>query len=113
VTPRSRVPERGDVAWINLDPRTGHEQRGRRPAIVLSPVSYNRKVGLAIMCPITSVVKGYPFEVAIPEGLGVSGVILADQVKSLDWRERRAEVKEKVPPDVAKEVLAKLNALLS
>jgi mRNA interferase MazF len=107
------VPERGDVVWINLDPRIGHEQRGRRPAIVISPVSYNRKVGLAIMCPITSVVKGYPFEVAIPEDLGVSGVVLADQVKSLHWRARRAEVKEKLPPEVTEEVLAKLNALLT
>ena len=113
MTPRARVPERGDVVWVNLDPRTGYEQRGRRPAIVLSPVSYNRKVGLAIMCPITSVVKGYPFEVAIPEDLGVSGVVLADQVKSLHWRARRAEVKEKLPPEVTEEVLAKLNALLT
>jgi mRNA interferase MazF len=113
VTPRARVPERGDVVWITLDPRAGHEQRGRRPAIVLSPISYNRKVGLAIMCPITSVVKGYPFEVAIPEGLGVSGVALADQVKSLDWRARRAEVTEKLSSEVTDEVLAKLSALLA
>jgi mRNA interferase MazF len=101
------------VVWINLDPRAGHEQRGRRPAIVLSPASYNRRVGLAIMCPITGVVKGYPFEVAISEGLGVSGVVLADQVKSLDWRARRAEIKEKLPSEVTEEVLAKLNALLT
>jgi mRNA interferase MazF len=113
VTPRARVPERGDVVWITLDPRAGHEQRGRRPAIVLSPLSYNRKVGLAIMCPITSAVKGYPFEVTVPEGLGVSGVVLADQIKSLDWRARRAEVKVKLPSEVTEEVLAKLNALLS
>ncbi len=101
------------MVWINLDPRAGHEQRGRRPAIVLSPASYNRRVGLAIMCPITGVVKGYPFEVAISEGLGVSGVVLADQVKSLDWRARRAEIKEKLPSEVTEEVLAKLNALLT
>ena len=113
MTARPRAPDRGDVIWINLDPRAGHEQRGRRPATVLSPVSYNRKVGLAIMCPITSVVKRYPFEVAIPEGVGVSGVILADQVKSLDWRARRAEVKEKLPSEVTEEVLAKLTALLT
>lgn len=113
MTRRARAPDRGDVVWVNLDPRIGHEQRGRRPAIVLSPASYNRKVGLAIMCPITSVVKGYPFEVAIPEGLGVSGVVLADQVKSLDWKARRAEVKEKLPSEVTEEVLAKLNALLT
>lgn len=113
MTARARVPDRGDVVWINLDPRTGHEQRGRRPAIVLSPVSYNRKVGLAIMCPITSAVKGYPFEVPIPEGPGVSGVVLADQVKSLDWGARRAEVKEKLRSEVTEEVLAKLNTLLA
>lgn len=113
MTPRARAPDRGDVVWINLDPRAGHEQRGRRPAIVLSPVSYNRKVGLAIMCPITSAMKGYPFEVAIPEGLGVSGVVLADQVKSLDWRARRAEVEQRAPSQVTEEVLAKLNALLT
>lgn len=113
MTPRARAPDRGDVVWINLDPRTGHEQRGRRPAIVLSPISYNSKVGLAIMCPITSAVKGYPFEVTIPEGLGVSGVVLADQVKSLDWRARRAQIEERLPSEVAEEVLAKLNALLT
>lgn len=113
MTPRGRVPDRGDVVWINLDPRKGHEQRGRRPAVVLSPVSYNRKVGLAILCPITSAVKGYPFEVANPEGHGVSGVVLADQVKSLDWGARRAEVKGKLPWEVTEEVLAKLNALLT
>jgi mRNA interferase MazF len=86
---------------------------GRRPAIVLSPVSYNRKVGLAIMCPTTSAVNGYPFEVALPEGLGVSGVVLADQVKSFDWRGRRAGVKQRLPAEVTEEVQAKLNALLT
>jgi mRNA interferase MazF len=85
------VPDRGDAIWITLDPQAGHEQAGRRPALVLSPASYNEKVGLALLCPITSQVKGYPFEVPIPAGLTVSGVILADQVKSLDWRVRRAE----------------------
>ena len=113
MTARARIPGRSDVVWINLDPRLGHEQRGRRPAVVLSPVSYNRKVGLAIMCPITGAVKGYPFEIAIPEGLGVSGVVLADQVKSLDWRARRAEVKQRLPSEVTEEVLAKLKALLT
>ena len=113
MTRKARAPDRGHVVWINLDPRAGHEQRGRRPAIVLSPISYNRKVGLAIMCPITSVVKGYPFEVPIPEGLGVSGVVLADQVKSLDWRARRAEVEQRLPAEIMDEVLAKLNVLLT
>ena len=86
------VPERGDIVWITMDPTVGHEQSGRRPAVVLSPAAYNGKVGLAILCPITSQVKGYPFEVPVPEGLPVDGVVLADQAKSLDWRARGAEL---------------------
>ena len=88
----SWIPERGDVVWITMDPTVGHEQSGRRPALVLSPAAYNGRVGLAILCPLTSQVKGYPFEVRVPEGLPVEGVILADQAKSLDWRAREAEV---------------------
>ncbi len=86
------APERGDVVWITLQPQAGHEQAGRRPALVVSPLAYNRKVGLALLCPITGRAKGYPFEVAIPRGLPVRGVVLADQVKSLDWRARHAEL---------------------
>ena len=77
------VPERGDVIWISLDPQAGHEQRGRRPALVLSPAAYNGRVGLALLCPITNQAKGYPFEVALPEGLDVTGVILADRINSV------------------------------
>lgn len=106
------VPERGDVVWISLDPQAGHEQAGRRPAAVLSPAVYNGKVGLAILCPITSRAKGYPFEVLVPEGLGVSGVILADQVKSLDWRARKAELICALPAAMVTEVLQKLGVLL-
>lgn len=106
------VPQRGDVIWVTLNPQAGHEQAGRRPAVVLSPGAYNGKVSLAILCPITSQVKGYPFEVRIPEGLPVKGVILADQVKSLDWRSRQAERMCTLPPDVIAEVLAKLGVLL-
>lgn len=106
------VPQRGDVVWITLNPQAGHEQAGRRPAIVLSPGAYNGKTGLAILCPITSQVKGYPFEVHIPRELPVSGVILADQVKSLDWRVRQAEWMCSLPPDVTTEALAKLGVLL-
>src|SRR5438552_15502873 len=84
------VPERGDAVWITLDPQAGHEQAGRRPALVLSPSAYNGRVGLALFCPITSQVKGYPFEVPIPAGSSVTGVVGADQVKSLDWRGRKA-----------------------
>jgi len=111
--PASYVPERGDAVWISLKPQAGHEQAGRRPALVLSPRAYNGKVGLAILCPITSQAKGYPFEVAIPEGQGVTGVILSDQVKSLDWRVRRAEFIGSLPKGTVSEVLDRLDALLS
>ena len=83
------VSERGDVVRISLSPQAGHEQSGRRPAVLVSPAVYNGKVGLAILCPITTQVKGYPFEVWIPEGLPVTGAILSDQAKSLDWRARQ------------------------
>ena len=98
--------------WLHFDPHSGHEQGGRRPAIVLSPASYNGKVGLAILCLVTSRAKGYPFEVALPEGVGVEGVVLADQVKSLDWRARHAELIGRMPDEVTAEVLGKLGALL-
>lgn len=94
-------------------PQAGHEQAGRRPALVVSPVEYNARVGLALMCPITTRVKGYPFEVALPDGLGISGVVLADQVKSLDWRARQAEVAATAPGALTAEVLAKLGTLLA
>jgi mRNA interferase MazF len=112
VTPGAYVPNRGDVVWLAFTPQAGREQAGRRPAVVLTPTRYNDKVGLAICCPITSQVKGYPFEVALPEGLAVSGVVLADQVKSLDWRSRRAELIGRLPDDVLEDVLLKLAALL-
>ena len=107
------VPERGDVIWISLSPQVGHEQAGRRPAVVLSPAAYNDKVGLAILCPITGQIKGYPFEVLIPPGLAVSGAILSDQVKSLDWRARQAEFICALPVMTVAEVLRKLGLLLS
>ena len=107
------VPQRGDVVWITLNPQSGHEQAGRRPAVVLSPGIYNEKVELAILCPVTNQIKGYPFEVLMPDGLPVSGVILADQVKSLDWRIRDAEWICTLPPRVVVEVLQKLGTLLS
>jgi len=100
------------MVWITLNPQSGHEQSGRRHAVVLSPSSYNDKVGLAVFCPITNQIKGYPFEVLIPEDLSVSGVILADQVKSLDWRARKAELICPLPKDSILEVLQKLGALL-
>ncbi len=106
------VPDRGDVVWISLNPQAGHEQAGRRPALVLSPIVYNDRVGLAILCPITSQIKGYPFEVLIPEGLAARGVILADQVKSVDWRARGAELICPLSPETVAEVLGKLRTLL-
>ncbi len=105
------VPDRSDAIWISLNPQAGHEQAGRRPALVISPTAYNGKVGLAILCPITNQSKGYPFEVVIPAGLKVGGVILSDQIKNLDWRARRAEFICKIPDHVTREVLLKLNTL--
>ena len=107
------IPERGDVVWITLNPQAGYEQAGRQPAVVLSPARYNGKVGLALLCPVTNQVKGYPFEVLIPEGLAVSGAILADQVKSLDWRVREAELACKLPAETTQEVLQRAGVLLS
>jgi mRNA interferase MazF len=106
------APDRGDIVWVSLTPQAGHEQSGRRPALVLSPSRYNAKVRLALLCPITSQVKGYPFEVPLPEGLPISGVVLADQVKSLDWTARNAEVVARVPPSVLSDVCERLGMLL-
>lgn len=107
------APARGDVVWLEFNPQSGHEQAGHRPALVISPVEYNGRVGLALCCPVTSRVKGYPFEVPVPPGSTLKGSILADQVKSLDWRTRRAELLCKVPDEVVDEVVAKLQALLA
>ena len=113
VSGESQVPDRGDIVWLTFTPQAGHEQAGRRPAVVLSPAAYNGKVGLAVLCPVTSRVKGYPFEVKVPEGLPVAGVVLSDQVKSLDWRARNAEFAGRLPKHVVTEVLEKLSTLLS
>ncbi|MBI4354164.1 MAG: endoribonuclease MazF [Candidatus Omnitrophica bacterium] len=110
--PDSYHPKRGDIVWLTFSPHAGHEQAGHRPALILSPESYNRKVGLALACPITTQVKGYPFEVAIPTGLEVSGVILVDQLKSLDWKARKARFCCTVPVATVSEVLRKLGPLL-
>ncbi len=105
-------PDRQDLIWIDFEPQSGREITKYRPALVLSPASYNGKVGLAILCPITSQEKGYPFEVKIPAGLGVTGVILADQAKSMDWRVRQAEYIAQLPVRIHQQVLAKLTVLL-
>src|SRR5213083_2441326 len=107
---RNYVPERGDAVWITLDPQAGREQAGRRPALVLSPASYNGRVGLALLCPITNQAKGYPFEVGVPAGLPVSGVVLADHLKSLDWRVRMASYICSLPAATVAEVLQKAQA---
>ena len=110
--PDPYCPKRGDVVWLTFTPHAGHEQAGHRPALILSPAPYNKKVGLALACPITTQVKGYPFEVALPQGVGVRGVILADQVKSLDWKVRRARFCCTVPATTIAEVLGKLSPLI-
>jgi len=106
------VPERRDIVWLEFNPQAGHEQAGRRPALVVSPKAYNQKVGLALFCPITSQVKGYPFEVILPVEGSVTGVILSDQIKSLDWRVRNVERIASVSKDVFEEVLAKILTIL-
>lgn len=108
-----KAPKRGNLIWLSFDPQKGHEQKGRRPALVLSPREYNERVGLALMCPITSKKKGYPFEVDLPDDCPVSGVILSDHVKSLDWKVREAEIFGIASKDVISEVLQKLDTLLT
>ena len=106
------VPGRGDVVWINFNPQSGHEQAGRRPALVLSPRIYNERAGLAIVCPITNRKKGYPFEVDIPYGYSVTGVILSDQVKNVDWQSRNATVVGRLPTEIISKTLEMLDILL-
>lgn len=113
VSSQTYVPQCGDAVWITLNPQAGYEQAGRRPGVVLSPENYNGKIGLAILCPITNQIKGYPFEVLIPAGLPVAGAILSDQVKSLDWRARNAELICTLPDETISEVLQKLVTLLA
>ncbi len=110
--PARYVPDRGDVVWLEFDPQAGHEQAGHRPAVVLSPRAYNQKSGLALFCPITSRIKGYPFEVVLPPDLPVQGAVLCDQVKSLDWRARRSRLAAQLPDAILDDVLAKVRALL-
>lgn len=110
--PRSYVPDRGDVVWLNFTPQSGHEQAGHRPALVVTPKAYNKKTGLMVCCPITNQVKGYPFEVVIEGNANVSGAVLSDQLKSLDWQARQAAHKGRVDDAVLREVLGKIAALL-
>ena len=107
------TPDRGDIVWVDFEPQAGHEQTGRRPALIVSPQSYNQKVGLALLCPITNQRKGYPFEVPLPKGLTVAGVVLADQVKSMDWHARRAEFCCKASAATLLDVIGKAQSLLA
>ena len=108
----SYVPDRGDLVWLEFTPQAGSEQRGRRPVLVLSPKTYNGKVGLALFCPVTTKIKGYPFEVQLPDGSAVGGVVLADQLKSLDWRSRKVKFIERASLDVMAMVTARVLPLL-
>ena len=108
----SYVPDRGDAVWLTFDPHAGHEQAGRRPAVVVSPKPYNARSGLALFCPVTSQVKGYPFEVLLPEDLPIEGAILSDQVRSLDWRVRKAARICALPSATIDEVVGKLQTLV-
>ena len=105
-------PDRGDLMWLDFNPQAGHEQTGRRPALVVSPLAYNARTGLALCCPITSHIKGYPFEVLVPDGLKVSGAVLADHVKNLDWRARRAEFIARLPQRELEQVINRVILLL-
>jgi mRNA interferase MazF len=109
--PKSYVPDAGDIVWLEFDPQAGREQAGHRPALVLSAAAYNEKVSLAVCCPLSTQVKGYPFEVEVKEGKTTS-VVLSDQVKSLDWRERRAKFKSKITSAQLKQARENIKALL-
>ncbi len=109
----SYIPRRGDIVWLSFTPQAGHEQAGRRPAFVISPYEYNKKVGLFLVCPITSQIKGYPFEVRVSSKNGITGAILTDQIKNLDWRVRKAEFVESASIDLIEEVISKLLPLIT
>ncbi|HEV1995388.1 MAG TPA: endoribonuclease MazF [Candidatus Acidoferrum sp.] len=109
---REYVPDAGDLIWLDFTPQTGREQAGRRPAVVLSPRNYNEKTSLAVVCPVTSQVKGYPFEVSLPPGLRIRGAILSDHLKNLDWRQRQAQKAGRIPASVLAQVRDRVAALL-
>lgn len=109
---RGYVPDAGDLVWLTFDPQAGHEQRGRRPALILSPRTYNTKSRLAIACPVTSHAKGYPFEVDLPEDGKITGVVLADHVKNLDWTARRVVFAGRASAEILTDVRERLRVLL-
>jgi len=107
------IPDQGDLIWLEFNPQAGHEQAGLRPALVVSPASYNGAVGLALICPITSKIKGYPFEVLLPKKHKINGAILTDQIKSLDWRARKAKFISKAPAEIVSEAIEKIHTIIS
>jgi mRNA interferase MazF len=111
--PKNYIPDRGDIVFLDFNPIKGREQRGYRPALIISPAVYSEKSSLALFLPITSQQKGYPFEVLLPEGLQTHGVILVDQIKSLDWRVRQVKFVETVSPEIISEVQAKVMPLIN
>ena len=110
--PGPHIPAPGDVVWLEFDPQAGHGQAGTRPALVLSPAAYNARTGMMVCCPITNQVKGYPFEVVIRDNPDVTGAVLSDQVKNLDWRARRARHKGRISDAELAETRGKIGALL-
>lgn len=112
LTTNPYCPNQGDIIYLDFDPQAGREQAGQRPALVMSPYSYNAKIGLAVVCPITKHQKNYPFEVALPDDLKIAGAILSDHVKSLSWSARRASFVCQAPTDIVDDVRAKIKALI-
>ena len=112
VAKKAKCPERGEIGWLSMKPQAGREQAGRRPVVCLSPASYNRKSGLAIFCPITSRKKGYPFEVEISNKAGIDGVVLADQLKSLDWKIREFSFIETCSEETLKAIVSRAISLI-
>ncbi|MBN2079859.1 MAG: endoribonuclease MazF [Spirochaetes bacterium] len=112
VKSKSYIPGRGDMVWLDFTPQSGHEQRGRRPAVVISPKAYNAKTNLALFCTITSKIKGYPFEVSVQSRSEINGVILSDQIKSLDWKTRNAEFIDSLDEETMSELIAKVRSLI-
>jgi len=106
------VPDSGDIVWLNFNPVSGHEQKGKRPALVITPLAYNRASGLCFVLPVTSKEKGYPFEVSLPEGTKITGVVLVDQGRTVDWKARKAEKIDSVPVETMKRVKVLLKTLL-
>ena len=106
------VPAKGDVVAVSLDPQAGHEQKGRRPALVISNDLFNRRTGLAILCPVTNTRRDFPFHVAMPEGASVTGSVMVEQIKSVDWRARRVRLIERVPEETLREALGLLDAVI-